>query len=69
MKSLNYLDGSANEYELKYDESTGNCTFEYKPITPMQSSSGTYSGGSPVFKTIPQSQWNEYVTLFSQGKL
>ena len=39
--SIDYRDGSANAYHFHPD------TFEYVPVTPAQSSTGTYSGGEP----------------------
>src|SRR5688572_19356768 len=37
-----YSDGNANKYVIS------STSFEYIPVTPAESSSGTYSGGSPV---------------------
>ena len=40
-----YADGSANRYIIT------SSTLEYDPVTPAESSTGTYSGGDP--KTVP----------------
>ena len=43
MWRLYYADGSANLVRLADDGE-----FEYLPVTPAESSSGSYSGGDPV---------------------
>jgi hypothetical protein len=43
--SISYSDGSGNTYEVASD--VGGATFSYDPMTPAESSSGTYSGGEP----------------------
>ncbi len=48
-----YNDGNANAYIIN----TNN--FKYDPVTTMESSSGTYSGGEPKNFEISNSQFNE----------
>ncbi|HKY63539.1 MAG TPA: hypothetical protein VJR29_08980 [bacterium] len=43
--SLAYSDGSANRYRFGQDTKGGETQFEYLPIRPEESSTGTYSGG------------------------
>jgi hypothetical protein len=45
--TLNYADGAANAYRFSQSEAGGAVSFEYVPVTPAQSSTGTYSGGEP----------------------
>jgi hypothetical protein len=45
-KSYRYGDGSGNSYTI-----TAN-SIEYHPMTPEESSSGTYSGGEPAKKKL-----------------
>lgn len=52
-----YADGSANLYLIKENE------LRYVPITPKESSSGTYSGGEPKTVTISASQFDELKKL------
>jgi hypothetical protein len=42
--SITYHDGSGNRYRFWRDD---DARFEYEPVTPEMSSSGTYSGGEP----------------------
>ncbi len=46
-KDYVYSDGSANRYVFNKNE------FEYFPVSPAQSSSGTYSGGTYI-KKMPE---------------
>lgn len=48
-----YNDGNANAYIISTK------SFKYAPVTPMESSSGTYSGGEPKDFEIEQSTFNE----------
>lgn len=43
--SIRYSDGSANGYHFWRDPD--GARFEYNPVTPERSSTGTYSGGKP----------------------
>ncbi|MCB9232208.1 MAG: hypothetical protein H6581_11120 [Bacteroidia bacterium] len=51
-----YADGNGNSYTLK---NTPGFTFEYRSVTPKNSSSGVYSGGEPVYKTISESEFEK----------
>ena len=44
---LIYRDGSANSYHFRSDGDGDGARFEYRPVTPLQSSTGMYSGGEP----------------------
>ena len=44
--NVTYADGSGNSFRFQR-KSSGLATFEYSPVTPRESSSGTYSGGPP----------------------
>ena len=44
---LHYADGAANVYRFAQSAAGGPVSFEYVPVTPEQSSTGTYSGGEP----------------------
>ncbi|MFH0894414.1 MAG: hypothetical protein V2A54_08250 [Bacteroidota bacterium] len=61
INSCSYSDGSNNTYTLVIKGAE--CIFNYIPVTPRESSSGTYSGGSPVQKTISQTEYNEVCNL------
>jgi hypothetical protein len=43
--TLTYRDGSANAYNVRSD--SDGALFEYVPVRPEHSSTGTYSGGAP----------------------
>ncbi len=47
--TLDYADGSANQYRVACSEASADADAEvsYTPVTPRQSSSGSYSGGAP----------------------
>lgn len=44
---VQYADGAANVYRFAQDQAGAEVSFEYVPVTPEQSSTGTYSGGEP----------------------
>lgn len=44
-------------------------TFEYHPMDPIRSSTGTYSGGQPLFKNLPSSEWTKLMNVFQTGKI
>lgn len=44
---LHVADGSANAYHLECAGEGQQVSFKYVPVTPEQSSTGMYSGGSP----------------------
>jgi hypothetical protein len=45
--TINYADGSANQYTFTQSAAGGEVSFEYDPVTPERSSTGSYSGGDP----------------------
>jgi len=54
MKSVQryeYADGSANRYIITSD------SLEYDPVTPAESSTGTYSGGEPKTVSLSAEQF------------
>lgn len=54
--TLRFYDGSGNGYYFVKDEKDSAASFEYDPITPEQSSSGHYSGGTPVKGSLDSDQ-------------
>ena len=50
-KSYTYIDGNNNDYEITSD------SIFYSPITPVESSSGEYSGGSPKRVKVSEEQF------------
>lgn len=56
-----YADGSANKYTI-----TAN-TLEYDPVTPEESSTGTYSGGDPKTVSISAEQFESIGQLFDKA--
>ena len=69
--SLAYSDGSANAYRFVSDGDS--VVFEYDPITPKTSSTGTYSGGDPRSGTLDaqtvESLWSHVRALESDAAL
>ncbi|HAI75261.1 MAG TPA: hypothetical protein DCM08_03365 [Microscillaceae bacterium] len=57
-----YLDGSANLWKIAPNE------VEYIPITPEQSSTGTYNGGTPFKKAISAAQFTDWEALFYEAE-
>ena len=45
--SIHYADGAANAYRFEQVSAGAEVSFEYAPVTPEMSSTGTYSGGEP----------------------
>jgi hypothetical protein len=56
-----YADGNANLYLMTQT------SLRYVPVTPQESSSGTYSGGNPITVAITQAQYNELKTIFDKA--
>lgn len=56
-----YADGSANRYIITAD------TLEYDPVTPEESSTGTYSGGDPKSVSISAEQFESIGQLFDKA--
>ena len=48
--TLSYADGSANVY--RFVATDDGVRFTYDPVTPATSSTGTYSGGDPIDRTL-----------------
>eukprot|EP01128_Nolandella_sp_AFSM9_P001656 TRINITY_DN1190_c0_g1_i1.p1 TRINITY_DN1190_c0_g1~~TRINITY_DN1190_c0_g1_i1.p1 ORF type:complete len:188 (+),score=29.38 TRINITY_DN1190_c0_g1_i1:66-566(+) len=61
-----YLDGASNKSVL-FRTSSG-VSYYYDPITPIQSSSGHYSGGDPVLGEFPMTDGDiqEFVNLIKE---
>src|SRR5688572_956412 len=51
--TISYADGSANVYTFKQPAAGADVAFEYDPVTPEMSSTGSYSGGDPRTASIP----------------
>ena len=45
--SIHYADGAANVYRFEQRSAGAEVSFEYVPVTPEMSSTGSYSGGAP----------------------
>ncbi|HZY80016.1 MAG TPA: hypothetical protein VFE50_10865 [Cyclobacteriaceae bacterium] len=56
-----YADGSANRYIVTAD------ALEYDPVTPAESSTGTYSGGDPKVVAISTKQFETIGQLFNNA--
>src|SRR5688572_2685145 len=56
-----YADGSANRYIITPD------SLEYDPVTPAESSTGTYSGGDPKIVSISAEQFESISQLFDEA--
>ena len=52
-----YSDGSGNTYFIT------ETTITYSPVTPLESSSGLYSGGEPANITIDKATFQNVVSL------
>ena len=55
--SYTYIDGNNNRYTIKRDE------IVYRPITPADSSTGTYSGGAPATIELAPDAFEHLETL------
>jgi hypothetical protein len=56
-----YADGNNNSYIIKKTK------LEYKPVTPMESSSGVYSGGTPKTIDLTQAEYNKIIAVFNKA--
>lgn len=45
--TIAYSDGAANQYTFSQASPGGDVAFDYAPVTPETSSTGSYSGGEP----------------------
>lgn len=61
-----YVDGVNNEYTLDVDPQTGEAEFDYRPITRMESSSGSYSGGNPAHGRLAKPLVDQFAQRFEQ---
>ena len=50
--SISFWDGSNNGHHFRQDAPSAPVLYLYDPMTPLMSSSGTYSGGEPRRGTI-----------------
>ncbi|MBR58308.1 MAG: hypothetical protein CMH54_09835 [Myxococcales bacterium] len=57
--SISYSDGSGNGFFFSQAADQDQASFAYNPVTPRESSSGTYSGGSPRKGTMTSAQVTE----------
>jgi hypothetical protein len=57
---LRYIDGNNNAYVIEADR------LSYEPVTPAQSSSGTYSGGEPKRAAITSDQHASITALIDR---
>lgn len=57
--SVDYSDGSGNAFRFWQESAGAAAQFSYNPVTPEQSSSGTYSGGKPRQGTLKPRQVQE----------
>ncbi|MBC7863470.1 MAG: hypothetical protein IAF38_10875 [Bacteroidia bacterium] len=66
-EKLSYADGSGNVYVIKKE------SIEYIPVKKENSSSGEYSGGEPLSKSITEEAWTktkkEFDSLFKNKKI
>ena len=60
MANYEYIDGNGNLYVIS------STTIVYDPITPEESSTGTYSGGEPYNITIDLKQFNNLENKFKK---
>jgi len=56
---VEYHDGSGNGYRFWRDSSEANAHFQYEPVQPKESSSGSYSGGEARFGSLDTKQAEE----------
>lgn len=56
-----YADGSANRYIITSD------SLEFDPVTPAESSTGTYSGGDPKTVSISAEQFESIGHVFDKA--
>lgn len=69
--TLQFYDGNGNGYTFSQPDKAQPGSFNFDPLTPEQSSSGHYSGGTPASGPLSpervQSLW-EWVHLFQNDK-
>ncbi len=60
-KSYSYSDGNGNSYSISKN------SFEYIPVKPEESSTGTYSGGAPVKNTPSSVNFQKLASLIQSA--
>jgi hypothetical protein len=66
-EKLSFLDLCNNEF-IFINENDNFVSFEYKPVDPIRSCSGSYSGGTPVFKKLHLNEWLKLMTINQNSK-
>jgi hypothetical protein len=66
-EQLTVFDRCNNEF-IFIKKTNNTITFEYKPMQPYFSSSGTYSGGTLVFKKFATDEWAKLINVFQNAK-
>ena len=61
MASYEYIDGNGNVYAIS------STTIVYDPVTPEESSTGTYSGGEPYFASLEPKQFTDLEQTFQKA--
>jgi hypothetical protein len=56
-----YVDGNGNNFSIRSN------AIQYDPVTPLESSSGNYSGGEPFSFAISEQQFNQLEQVFNQS--
>lgn len=64
MATYQYADGSGNVYKIGGKDSR---TLSYSPVTPIESSSGVYSGGEPFEKTMTPREYENLIESLEAG--
>jgi hypothetical protein len=60
MSSYEYVDGNGNLYAIS------TTSIVYDPVTPEESSTGTYSGGEPYIASLEQKQFDQIEAVFKK---
>ena len=60
MNSYEYVDGNGNLYAINHT------SIVYDPVTPEESSTGTYSGGEPYVASLEQKQFDQIESVFKK---
>jgi hypothetical protein len=56
-----YVDGNGNSFDIRSN------SIHYDPVTPLESSSGNYSGGEPFSFSINEQQFNQLEQVFKKS--
>ena len=69
--TLQFYDGNGNGYSFSHEEKASAASFDFDPLTPEESSSGHYSGGTPASGSLSADHvttlW-EWVHLFQNDE-